>query len=76
MRIYPLMQLESPCSGVALKRLIVAFLLFGYSGNDFKTLISLALNQWSATHQVPRYLSQQWEKASDTGEVGKISLTK
>uniref|UniRef100_H3CFQ1 General transcription factor IIF subunit 2 n=1 Tax=Tetraodon nigroviridis TaxID=99883 RepID=H3CFQ1_TETNG len=26
--------------------------------------------------KVPRYLSQQWEKASDTAEVGKISITK
>lgn len=28
------------------------------------------------SQQVPKYLSQQWEKASEKGEVGKISIEK
>lgn len=28
------------------------------------------------SHQVPKYLSQQWEKAAEKGEVGKISIGK
>lgn len=27
-------------------------------------------------HQVPKYLSQQWDKATEKGEVGKITIGK
>lgn len=30
----------------------------------------------TVSQQVPKYLSQQWEKASEKGEVGKISIEK
>ncbi|TWW80614.1 General transcription factor IIF subunit 2 [Takifugu flavidus] len=40
----------------------------------FKMFISLTSNP--ACQQVPRYLSQQWERASDKGEVGTISIAK
>lgn len=28
------------------------------------------------SHQVPKYLSQQWDKAPEKGEVGKITIGK
>lgn len=28
------------------------------------------------SHQVPKYLSQQWDKATEKGEVGKITIGK
>lgn len=40
----------------------------------FKTAFFLLF--FFVSHQVPKYLSQQWEKAAEKGEVGKISIGK
>lgn len=54
---------------------LVALLLF-CSLLVCQVMIFISLTTNPACQQVPRYLSQQWEKATDKGEVGTISITK
>lgn len=43
---------------------------------DLCPIVKAALITYSCFLQVPKYLSQQWAKASGRGEVGKIRICK